>query len=323
MEPHRSALPAVVAHADWSLRPSKRQLCVATRRGDGWWIEAPRPVASLASPAQLPARLRAQADGGSVLLGLDAVLGLPRAWGVRAGVTDFRRFLEHTLGEPGWQEFWAPAARPEEISLRRPFYPRRPGGTRQQHLVDGLGVDAFSALRRRCDQPQPGSPTPCPLFWTLGANQVGKGTLTAWRELVRPALLDPDLDLRLWPFDGPLLAGAAGAVTLAEVYPGAVAAWLDLGLAARGGKRSQAARAAQIDPIRAALDRVHATASPALRARIEDGFGPGPTGEDAFDALLGVLGMLLCVGGHRPVDLPPDLPGRDLEGWVLGRAPHP
>ena len=314
----------VVAHADWSLRPAKRQLCVASRTASGWTVEAPCSVHTVASPQALPDALQERAGAGRVVfLGLDAAMGLPIAWGQRAGITDFVDFLTHTVHQPDWQHFWHPAETPDQIGLKRPFYPRRPGGTRQHHLVDGLGLDHAHDLRRQCDHPRPGSPTPCPLFWTLGANQVGKATLTAWRELVLPALHDPSRTVSIWPFAGSLAQCMNAQLILAEVYPGEVAGWLELDLLARGGKRRQHARRAQSATLLDTLDSVGAQPTPALTALINDGFGESASGEDAFDALLGVLGMLLCMHGHRTVWEPGTPQLRQLEGWVLGRAAPP
>ena len=311
----------LVAHADWSLRADKRWVCVAAQGPDGWRLDAPVLVGDVAEPEHLLSALVEQAGGRTALVGLDAGLGLPAAWGQRAGVEAFLPFLQETVHEAGWERFWEPAASREEISLQRPFYPRRPGGTRQHHLVEGLGLDGPQALRRLCDQPRAGSPTPCPLFWTLGANQVGKATLAAWRTVVVPGLADPTLDLRVWPFSGELEPCLDGDVALAEVYPGEVAAWLGMQLAAHGGKRSQLGRKAQAAILRSALDRLGVAPTPRLQAALEDGFGGASTGEDAFDAAVGAVGLLQCCAGHRTVWQPRQAPVATLEGWVLGRAP--
>jgi hypothetical protein len=54
--------------------------------------------------------------------------------------------------------------------------------------------------------------------------------------------------------------------------------------------------------------------------RVADGFGPGPSGEDAFDAVVGLLGLLRVVRGVQPPG-PPALsrPARLVEGWILGQ----
>lgn len=322
LTPARSGRPlGVVAHADWSLRPEKRWICIAEREAGSWSVGAPQRVDTLSPPGALLAAVVRRAAGRSAVVGLDAGLGLPAAWGTRAGVDAFLPFLRETVHQPGWERFWEPASSVDEISLRRPFYPRRPGGTRQHHLVAALGLDGPHQLRRRCDQPRAGSPTPCPLFWTLGANQVGKATLAAWRGVVGPTLQDPDLDLRVWPFDGDLQACVAGDLALAEVYPGEVAAWLGLELASQGGKRSQRGRTAQAQPLLSALAGLGVRPTAGLRAALEAGFGGERTGEDAFDAVVGVVGLLQCCAGHRTIWQPRGAPEATLEGWVLGRGP--
>ncbi|MEJ7570433.1 MAG: hypothetical protein WKF41_19490, partial [Gaiellaceae bacterium] len=54
---------------------------------------------------------------------------------------------------------------------------------------------------------------------------------------------------------------------------------------------------------------------------IEDGFGPSKGGEDPFDAVAGLFGMMatLSLGGEPP--LPADDAVRDIEGWMFGRRP--
>ena len=56
-----------------------------------------------------------------------------------------------------------------------------------------------------------------------------------------------------------------------------------------------------------------------LQHEIEDGFRPRKSGEDPFDAVVGLLGMIetLSLGGEPP--LPGDQAVRDVEGWMFGR----
>ena len=56
----------------------------------------------------------------------------------------------------------------------------------------------------------------------------------------------------------------------------------------------------------------------ALRAEMEDGFGAGPSGDDRFDAVVGLFGMLNVVLGLRPSGEPDDPVVRRIEGWMLG-----
>lgn len=311
--------PELIAHADWSLHPRKRWICVARRTPSGWGIDDPIPCEALGGPQGLLQSLRAETEG-PIFVGLDLPLGVPAAWAERVGLTDFESWLTEDSLSPPWEDFWLPATTPKEISLHRPFYPKRPGGTSRQQLIDGLGLASVDDLRRRCDRPQKGTTTPCPLFWTLGANQVGKAALTGWRELVVPALQEEGA--RLWPFAGSLERCLQRPITLAEVYPGEVGHWLGLQLKP-GGKRSQEARARNASRLLQALSQAGATPSAALRRSLEEGFGDGAEGEDAFDALVGATGMLWVLKGLRPTGLPSLSSVRSIEGWVLGRRDGP
>ena len=55
-----------------------------------------------------------------------------------------------------------------------------------------------------------------------------------------------------------------------------------------------------------------------LRAEIRDGFGSSANGEDRFDAVVGLFGMLNVLLGHRPSGEPRDDPKLVVEGWILG-----
>ncbi len=80
----------MVAHADWSVDARKRWMAVARRAKGGWRLAAPVPVGD---PAALLAGLRDRS--GAVLFGIDAPLGLPRAYaeahGITAAFPDFPR----------------------------------------------------------------------------------------------------------------------------------------------------------------------------------------------------------------------------------------
>jgi hypothetical protein len=310
---------SLVAHADWSLRADKRFVAIAERGAGGRWaVGAPRRADAVAPDATL-CRALSERTPGFVLFGLDLPLGVPRAWADLAGVTDFCGFLTNQAGTAPWADFWDPATDPSEVALTRPFYPRRPGGTSRAQLVSGLGLSGPDDLRRRCDMPRPGAPTPCPIFWTLGANQVGKAAITAWRDMIQPALNDPNLDARLFPFEGSLYEATRGDIGLAEVYPAEVYAWLGLDLSG-GGKRAQRARAANADLLLSALDALGADPSPDAAAQVADGFGDNADGEDRFDAFVGMIGALQVGLGVRADGVPwADRPVREVEGWVLGR----
>jgi len=261
-------------------------------------------------------RLGEEAGGGHVLLGFDFPIGVPAAYAARAGITDF------TAALAGFDErFYAAAERADEISLDRPFYPMRPGGRRRQQLLDGLGLDVWTDLLRRCDRASPTRPAACALFWTLGGSQVGKAAIAGWRELLAPALRE-DVDVGLWPFQGSLEGLLARhRFTVAETYPGEVYSHLGLVPALRqaGGKRSATARRKVAPRLLAEAQRLDVAADPSARAEIEEGFGAGPNGEDRFDAVVGLLGMLGVVHGRRCSGEPDDPVVRRVEGWILGQ----
>ena len=106
-----------------------------------------------------------------------------------------------------------PARLPSEIAITRPFYPRSSSkGVTRAELVAGLGVSSFDDLLRICERRTEHRQAACSLFWTLGGNQVGKGALTGWQEIIRPALLR---GAKPWPFDAFL-----GLLKMIEVATG-------------------------------------------------------------------------------------------------------
>jgi hypothetical protein len=57
-----------------------------------------------------------------------------------------------------------------------------------------------------------------------------------------------------------------------------------------------------------------------LSAQIDDGFGVWKAGEDPFDALTGMLGMIAVLDGRRPEGLVERDSADPWEGWILGQA---
>jgi hypothetical protein len=303
-------LPALVAHADWSIRPNKRWLAVATLHPDrGYRAHASRTVGPLETFWD---RFGREAGSGHVLLGFDFPIGLPRAYAERAGIADFVVALKELDGR-----FYTVAVRQDEICLGRPFYPMRPGGCSRQQLLAGLRL-TWSDLLRRCDRASPTRPEACALFWTLGGQQVGKAAITGWRDLLVPALRN-GRDLALWPFQGRLRELLARhRFLVAETYPAEF--YGHLGLDLKGGKRSQGARRSNADALLAWAETAGVCLDPALVDEIENGFGPGGSGDDRFDAVVGLFGMLNVVLGCRPSGEPDDPAVRRIEGWILGQS---
>ncbi len=248
--------PALVAHADWSVSPRKRWLTVAKPHGTGWTIDAPEPVGDVGT---LLARLRRDAGGAPVALGVDAPIGLPRAYAERhAGAChDFPAFLR-ALGPD--DPFLDVCETAEEIGPARPFYPRRwaPGVTRAA-LVQRLGLSTPDELFRLCERKTATRRRAAPLFWTLGANQVGKAALSLWRDLLLASSEPPSL----WPFEGDLhQLLTARSLVVAETYPAEALVQLELQL--NGSKRSQDARRALAPRLLGIMGRLGAEPSQAL-----------------------------------------------------------
>ena len=282
----------------------------------------PEPVGDLGT---LLDRLRAAGTrDGPVLLGLDLPLGLPVAYARRAGIDSFVDWFR-SLGEGDWRDIYRPAADRSEIALTRPFYPLRPGGTSRAELIEALGLSDWDALYRRCDRP-PHRPAAAALFWTLGAQQVGKAALNAWENLLVPAVRAGEV--RLWPFEGALpdlLAG--GDVVVAETYPGEVYGHLGLSFrredGTRGGKGNRSVRQANAPALLKAARRLDVRPGRGLRSAIETGFAPEQGGDDAFDAAVGLLGAVNVLRGFRLPGEPDDRVVRQIEGWILGQEADP
>ncbi len=316
--------PSLIVHADWGSNPKKRWLARADLGAEGrYTAHAPE----LVGPADtLVSRLHTAAgQSGSLLLGFDFPIGLPLAYATRAGIDDFLTLLPR-LGHDEWADFYDVAAHPAEINLHRPFYPKRPGGSRQQHLLAGLGVESMNDLRRRCDLVQFHRRAACPIFWTLGGQQVGKAAILGWQQVLVPALHRTDPTTVIWPFSGDLfdLIGP-GRVVIAETYPGECYHHLGVTFSARragrkSGKRVQADRRANSEVLLGWTEQAGVAVAPALRQQIVDGFGPAPDGEDPFDAVIGLLGMLNVVLQYRAPGPPLDERAGRIEGWILGQT---
>lgn len=317
-------LPELVVHADWGSEGKKRWMAVAVREGGRYTARTVERVGPLDS---LLARLRDRAGpAGGVFLGFDFPVGLPAAYARRAGISNFPAALPQ-LGRPPWEAFFLRAAQPDQVSIGRPFYPLgSKKGSSRAHLVRGLGCESMADLLRTCERATPTRRDACPLFWTLGGNQVGPAAIIGWRDVLAPAARDAAVPLALWPFQGGLAdLLAPDRIVVAETYPTEFYGHLGVAFptATRGqksGKRVQAHRAANAATILKRAADMGVAVEEGLRSSITDGFGPGKDGEDPFDAVVGLFGMLNVLLGHRPPG-EPDLPEvRAVEGWILGQA---
>lgn len=316
----------LVVHADWSSSPHKRWMARAARREKGrYHIASPQQVGELRT--LIPRLVAEIGTGGCALLGFDFPIGLPLRYAEQVGVRDFLGLLP-LLGRGDWSDFYSVAERAEQVSLRRPFYPLRPGRkgqARLEHLLEGLGLATLGDLRRRCELPQVARRAAAPLFWTVGGQQVGKAAICGWSEVLGPALGSGD-DVAIWPFSGPLFRLLQrGRVVIAETYPAEVYGHLGVTFAHRkvkSGKRVQADRRSNAQALLNWARAAKVSFSPGLQAELVDGFGSSADGEDRFDATVGLLGMLNVLLKRRSTGEPQDDAICKIEGWILGQAAY-
>lgn len=296
----------LLAHFDWSVNKRKRWCTLARRCADGGWdCRTPEPAGALDT---VFARLRLDQPEGAILAGFDFPIGLPREYAARAGIGSFVDALASLKGE-----FYSPAESPRQISLARPFYPKRPGGARKEHLLRALGV---SSLLRRCERATARRAPACELFWTQGAKQAGRGAALGWSKLLGPGLQRGEI--LLWPFHGELpdLLGT-GRIVVAESYPAET--YGHLGFPRNFGKGSAAGRRRQAPLLREWCARQDVRLPVELQAMIDNGFDH----DDAFDSFVGLLGLAEAAVAVGPQSLPPDPEIRTVEGWILGMAGPP
>lgn len=294
--------PATLIAVDWSR--------VAARRV-AWTVDVPgRRVRCLAGHIELDNLLGyAAVQPGPVLIGIDAVLGLPgRLWaqlppGLRDHHSSFAELLWSDRLPPG---FFEPVSRPEDWSASRPFIRPPPGrwSRRAYELASG------DALLRAVDRRLGGN---SPLITAGLPGSVGAGTRALWQDLRN---LPPARRPALWPFEGKLPDLLAGhRPVLAELYPKAC-----YGLALHASLPAPLTRIAKTRPEarHAVLARLLAT--PWITSQAVQILAPetAATNEDDFDALLASLALLrLCL--ERAPLASPGPPDR-IEGDILATA---
>ena len=158
------------------------------------------------------------AQHGSVLVGIDAALGIPagywdevqtRDWGIQGRPANFIDWLGRLDSA---HEFFEPVDDPSAWRVDRPFF----------RVAKGKGGRTRFTARYedRFLRPIDREAGAKPLFAVSGMpGTVGWGTISLWTELI-PLLADTP-DFAVWPFDGDLPnLLARGGVVLAEAYPG-------------------------------------------------------------------------------------------------------
>jgi len=318
-EPKRFHLPDLIIHADWSVNPQKRWMAIAHANPKQYSY-------SLSAIQQLPPLdhflefLTGEVDRGKIILvGLDFPLGLPVGYARQVGITHFREFLALLKSEE-WFSFFQPAEKADQISLQRPFYPLRPGGAKLNHLIHGLNLSNRQELLRQCDLTTPNRRAAAPLFWTMGAQQAGKAALHGWKNLILPALKN-EIPVFLWPFDGWLSETQfQSGIIFAESYPGEYLGQLLKPHHLFGSKRDPNFRKACAQPLLALFEHHRFSIAPEVMDMISSGFGEKTDSEDAFDAFVGLAGMLSAVLNipTEPKNIPEEI--RAIEGWIFGQS---
>jgi hypothetical protein len=307
-----TALPVYtrLIHSDWSTSPQKRWSVAAIREKSGWRVEAPSRVGDTEMFLNY-----LREDSYSTLAGFDFPIGLPESYGQKTRLANFCSALD-AFGSGPWSNFYSVADAADEISIFRPFYPQRSSSiARQAHLIAAHGCDSIDELRRQCEKATVSRRAACSLFWTLGGNQVGKAAISRWKEIISPACR---VGAKLWPFEGSLGALAkTGGLVLAETYPAEAYGHVGVRFAAGESKRRQKDRATFSASILSWSRFNNVALSPELESLIDEGFGPKATGEDAFDAVMGLFGMIEVIDGRRPEG---PLHGGKWEGWILGQS---
>ncbi len=214
------------------------------------------------------------------------------------------------------------AARPGQISLRRPFYPARPGGTRRAHLYAGLGLTE-TEVRRRCDGTRRGDPV-------LDAGRQ------AGRQGGAARLADATAGQSRWRGHRAVaVRRVAGACWPGPDSPSprrtrASSTSISACRAGRWSKRRRADRLACMPALLAWAGDLGVRWDEAVRGRVRAGCSDGPDGEDEFDAIVGVLGMIAVADRDHRARRPGGGPGRDQPpkagssaGLASARAPWP
>jgi hypothetical protein len=115
---------------------------------------------------------------------------------------------------------------------------------------------------------------------------------------------------------------AKPGVTLIETYPGEVYHWLNIPDDTPGFRKSnQTSRQQALANLIKRLPGWKVSISPDLQNRIENGFTDKEGKDDAFDSLIGVVGLIRIAMGQRAEFLPGNTDMTEREGWIIGVDP--
>jgi hypothetical protein len=314
----RAGLPVSVGHADWGKAAAKCVVSTAELHGG---VYRARPPAVVGRTGGLIERMGLRGDRGKgVLLGFDFPIGVPRAYARLAGFDNFADWFRALDLD---SEFFEVAAELSQVSRDRPFFPTRisqktPGVKALFHTALGL---SDSEVLRRTDRAHCRRGAASEMFWALGAQAVGNATLAGWKQALCPALAEPGRTYSIWPFDGRLtdLLERSDAV-IVETYPREAYGQLGLRIGSPGtAKTRQSDRRADALQILQRCAENAVLPDDELTGQVLDGFGSTAAGEDLFDAVVGLIGMIQTLRRAPEPDLPNALEVRQLEGWMFGQ----
>jgi len=134
-----------------------------------------------------------------------------------------------------------------------------------------------------------------------------------WRDVLAPALR-ADKNVALWPFDGRLHELLQpGKIVIAETYPAECYGWF-FSEPLIGKGKLEVRRGVGTRLLSWAVER-ELELEASLREEIEAGFREG---DDAFDAVVGLFGMIAVITGKRQAGDPTENRIK-VEGWILGQ----
>lgn len=313
-------LPQLIVHADWSVHSHKRwMVCAFLDTNSSYIIETPEPVGELSTFLyRIKQRVNRKA---AIMIGFDFPIGIPLAYARKAGIKGFLSLLPQ-LGKGEWKDFYRVAETSEQIHIHRPFYPNKPGSKCIRELLDGLNLSQIGDLRRQCEYIIPSRRTASPLFWTLGAQQVGKAAINGWKEVIFPGLMDDYLNIAIWPFSGNLFDLLnTDRMILVETYPSEYLIQIVSPLPGkRFSKRSHIHRMNISSFLLEWADKANVKLETPLVELIKLGFKEQIIGEDMFDAFVGLCKMIDVVTKWNPCFEPKELTIREIEGWIFGKS---
>lgn len=301
------ARPIPIVSVDWAKNRRGRAVYTACLDSGVWLIERESPPGcgwTLEEVLSLAER-KAEPFGGSALIAIDAVLGVPSRYGIQTNLDGFPAVMEW-LDEQGALDRFVQD--PDRWSLESPFFSVQPGEGGLTGFIERAGGRAV--LYRELERVT-GAKT---VFATSGIpGTVGSGSVALWREILAVRRSGRN-DFRIWPFEVEMEEiSSLGCPVIAESYPRACyGVALAPSLPAVPVSLSKTARDTRI----AYLDELRR--APWVRDRfvILTGIEFAEQSDDDFDALMQAAALVRMSDSQTP--LSSHLVDPIWEGGILG-----